>query len=914
MPGPWERYRQQAGSQDPIIAPPDPYKQRADQRAQQDQLLQQEAAARAREEQARQQAKFEQDRVDAENKQRQLDVTGGIDASVEQGRAAAFALRAQRANAAFEGAGLDPDSMIGATASQSFPRATAALSSDERNAQRSREKDFIAAVLRYESGAAIPPAEFETAYQIYFPNENAGPEEIEAKRQARANAVEGLRLGAGPNVARIEAPSEPPRPDETTAGGSDRKAQIVAFWNSQRGNPNLTPELAQQFYQSLGVGADSALIEKAVDAAKRGLPFVSYPDQPQGPTEAERIANDPRVSEPDAAVLARQGFTLGLSDEAAGVGGAIGNLIRLENPVEGYQLWRDVERAQLDRARGNLGGFGTAIEVGSGFGGVGNAAQGANALFTLGQGVRTGAGIGALGGFGYGEGLEGSTINALGGAALGGALGGGGQVVANALAPRLASGAADVAARGQRAVDLSRAGQAEGVTVNRAMVDPALANRVTGVDATLTGGPRIQREMRAIEGQVEGRVADLGQGGRAMNEVTGGQAIEGAGKRFIERSGAQARRKYDRAERLAGNARVEPVESLRRVDEMLATLQETPGTNAKEIAFLETLRSDLGSDLSVGALRRMRTAMRRRISRGELTFGEDEARVLAIMDGAADDIRAGLTAQGKAQAARAFDVADKAYRARMDYISGTLQRIMGRRNANQPAEQAWRKFEAMASSRGDAIGLKRFYATLTPEERADVAATFAEDLGKNNAGEFSVAHFLSQSEKLSDDAIETIFGPQGAESIRNLRALGSEVKRVTGAMNSRTSKTGVANNYRDWLYNLLLGGIAGGGGAITGGSTAAIAGAGAALGANALRSALTARSLTSPNIARWIAQAPRTASPKAIDNHFARLSDIAKAEPALAGEIESLRNAIMQAANDNPASRLAAEDQDAKEN
>jgi hypothetical protein len=252
----------------------------------------------------------------------------------------------------------------------------------------------------------------------------------------------------------------------------------------------------------------------------------------------------------------------------------------------------------------------------------------------------------------------------------------------------------------------------------------------------------------------------------------------------------------------------------------------------------------------------------------------------------------------------------------MDYIGGTLQRIMGRRNNNQPAEQTWRKFEAMASNRGDAVGLRKFYATLTPEERADVAATFADDLGKNNAGEFSVAHFLSQTEKLSDDAIRTIFGTDGARSIANLRTLGAEVKRVTGAMNSRKSGSGVAVGYRGWLIDGLFGLAAGGGGVGAGGgaSAAAIAGATAAIGANAMRNAVSARMLTSTRFTNWLKQAPNTTSPQAINRHFDRLGEIAKAEPALAGDIETLRNAIMQAANDNPAGRLAAEDQNAQEN
>ena len=70
--------------------------------------------------------------------------------------------------------------------------------------------------------------------------------------------------------------------------------------------------------------------------------------------------------------------------------------------------------------------------------------------------------------------------------------------------------------------------------------------------------------------------------------------------------------------------------------------------------------------------------------------------------------------------------------------------------------------------------------------------------------------------------------------------------------------------------------------------------------ANPLASVATAggmlafgRLLASPRVARWIASAPR--SPRAFPAHVAKLSSIARAEPALANEIGLLQ----RAANDN---------------
>ena len=202
--------------------------------------------------------------------------------------------------------------------------------------------------------------------------------------------------------------------------------------------------------------------------------------------------------------------------------------------------------------------------------------------------------------------------------------------------------------------------------------------------------------------------------------------------------------------------------------------------------------------------------------------------------------------------------------------------------------------------------MRKFYATLSPDEAADVSATFAEQLGKNNMGEFSTAHFLSQTEKFSPEALVTIFGKDGAASIKNLRTLSKASQSVTSAMNSRKSTTGPAN-YRTWLFDLLLGGAAGAAHGSAG--TAATVAAGAA-GTTAATQYLSARALMSPKITRWITTAPATASSKAIDAHFERLAEIARAEPALANEIEILRNGIMRAANDNVGLPAAADNED----
>jgi hypothetical protein len=603
--------------------------------------------------------------------------------------------------------------------------------------------------------------------------------------------------------------------------------------------------------------------------------------------------------------LARQGLTFNLGDEAAGVGGAIGALLTGNNPIDAYNLENQAYDLRLERARRNTGALGTAAEF------TGALASGGNALnaapMTVRQAAGTGAGLGALYGFGSGEGFVGSTTNALLGAGFGGTVGGGVQMGANKVQSALASRQAAQGPVQARAAELADAATKENVNLNRAMVDPSLQNRVTGVDASMAGGPRLQAGMRQVEGQIEAGVQRLGAGGTAQNTVAQGQAIQNAGERAIKQSGKAVKAKYDAAVNAAGDTKVPPKESMAVVDEMIAKLGELPNENKAELAYLTGLKDDLSKNLSVGALRDLRTTLRKKISKGDLTFGQNEARVLDVMDAAANDIRAGLQAQGKGKAAKLFDVADKEYAGRMEFINGTLQKIIGKRGANLPPERVAANLAGMAKGK-DSEGVRAFLGKLTPDELADVRASFADALGKNSKGDFSVAQFLTQSSERNfpENALRVVFGDEGAASIKRLRMLGEEVNRVTGAMNSRKSGTAVGNDYRSWLLNAVLGLLPGAAG---GGTAGAIAGAATAMGVKATRDVLSARSLLSADISKWLASAPRTTSPQAINAHMARLSSIASGNSVARMDAKAIQEYLRAAITQSPG-RAAAQQED----
>ena len=64
--------------------------------------------------------------------------------------------------------------------------------------------NFITAVLRKESGAAISPGEFVTAEKLYFPRPGDDPSVIKQKQRARELAIKAMKIQAGPGAKSIE--------------------------------------------------------------------------------------------------------------------------------------------------------------------------------------------------------------------------------------------------------------------------------------------------------------------------------------------------------------------------------------------------------------------------------------------------------------------------------------------------------------------------------------------------------------------------------------------------------------------------------------------------------------------------------------------------------------------------------------
>ena len=118
----------------------------------------------------------------------------------DQNLAAGFATRMVKSVQNFENltsSGYDPSNLMDFGAS-SLPLAIRGFSlSDKGQQYLAAKSNFITAVLRKESGAALLPSEFETEDVKYFPQPGDTEATIEQKRIARNTALESMKAASG---------------------------------------------------------------------------------------------------------------------------------------------------------------------------------------------------------------------------------------------------------------------------------------------------------------------------------------------------------------------------------------------------------------------------------------------------------------------------------------------------------------------------------------------------------------------------------------------------------------------------------------------------------------------------------------------------------------------------------------------
>lgn len=142
------------------------------------------------------------------------------------------------------------------------------LNSDQQQSYEQAKRNFVSAILRKESGAAISESEFLNEEKKYFPQTNDSAATIEQKARARDLAIEALKAQAGPGAGLIPsivananqdyasqprpgapaAQQQPAAPQASGATAATSGAALAELRRRAAANPQLAARLKAMGY------------------------------------------------------------------------------------------------------------------------------------------------------------------------------------------------------------------------------------------------------------------------------------------------------------------------------------------------------------------------------------------------------------------------------------------------------------------------------------------------------------------------------------------------------------------------------------------------------------------------------------------------------------------------------------------
>lgn len=128
-----------------------------------------------------------------------------------QGNALGFGIRAREADAIMSGLeskGVNPGTIANKVA-DAVPVVGNYAKSPDIQAIEQAQRNFVTAVLRKESGAAISAGEFDTEAKKYFPQPGDSEKVRQQKANARKTAIEVLQVQAGRDLPEVVKPVKP---------------------------------------------------------------------------------------------------------------------------------------------------------------------------------------------------------------------------------------------------------------------------------------------------------------------------------------------------------------------------------------------------------------------------------------------------------------------------------------------------------------------------------------------------------------------------------------------------------------------------------------------------------------------------------------------------------------------------------
>lgn len=492
-----------------------------------------------------------------------------------------------------------------------------------------------------------------------------------------------------------------------------------------------------------------------------------------------------------------------------------------------------------------------------------------------------------------------NTVAAATGGALAGEVLGPEYTAAGAMIPGLASQAAGAI---KASVANPQTVQRNQETFRAAGTQPDVAQAtdsnffrgLTNVVGRVPGGQGVIAKFREQEQEALGKSAKTGvsaeAGGRAIK-----QGITGDGG-FIDRTKAQWTKLDDEvAAKIPKGSAFEPTNTVKALDELTTPTQGAEKTTAALVnPKLAEIKNNLAADLSANngqipfdALRSLRTKI------GSML---DDSLVSGIPNGELKRVYAGLSkdlesAANQAGAGKEFARQSNFYKARMDRIENTLDKVLGQGKTPEDI------FKSISPTDVDSVNkVRRVMRSLDPEERQVVSDAIVNRLGRASPGKqdatgdkFSSETFLTNWSRINDSAKAQLFPDASMRSKLDAIAKVSGDIREGKTPFGNPSGTGQAATAAG-VYGSIP---AAAGMAITGNvgaaaATLTVAGS-LVVGAN-----IGSRMLTSPKVVDWLARSSKATTPEQMTAQLARLGVIYNAtkDEALKQELSQYSQSI----------------------
>lgn len=711
-----------------------------------------------------------------------------------------------------------------------------------------------------------------------------------ARGQGQRNAIPGATMdnitfdmdtGTGAFGSEIKGPRMTP----------PQEAAYRSFIQANMGNPNFGPDQVNAFYQSIGLqGADLTGSDAFFDAVRKGEPVgdINYSLTDEA---AKRAALEASLAEaPEGTDLStvglQKGLLLNMTDELRGGIGGIRSLLSGDGFMSGYQSERDIERALQERSREQNG---LLPELTGGLLTPAGLVSRANM-------ARDAAGMGAIAGFGEGEGA----VDSLGKAATGGAIGYGAGKAFDAAAPAIANSAVGqrvsqaLSNRGQGAREFAAAAERQGLDYLPADIPGRTGTQfATSISKSTLGGiPLADAAAKIVDKAKAARDRIAGNVGSAADNVGAGQAAQRGMEAWEKQTAGRGGQLYE-----AIPIKPDTPVDLSTTRQTLADLNNSISSNAELATLVRDPRMAAyqkaleAGDLSWQDIKSFRTYIGEKAGRPTLQQDTSKDSLDALYGALSQDIQRAATAHSP-EAAKAFTRANNYWRGRQARLNDVMTKLVGK-DGNMSPEATFAQIERWAGVKGgDYSSLARAVRSMPDDEANTVRATIIDRLGDASAGRqnadqsaFSPDTFLTQWANLSDRAKAVLFQGEHRKALDDLATVFDGSKFSRGFDNN--SRTGIATSGLGTLAAIMLEPITG----------TAIAGS----------QFLTGKLLASPRFARWLAASAKKPNPSAQLAHVNQLTAIARSDPIIANDIFTLQERLAAEFSRSPGS-LAAQD------